>query len=252
MVGQARPAQGVQAGVALHRRRKVGRYEPEDIERFAVLHRHLERALAIGFRLGSLGAMQQCCAELLDFNPTAILMLDERKRLVFANRAAQVLESSGDGFGLSADGVTLTRRQDNERLRALIGQALSAETGSAGGTMRAGQPPGKRPYGIAVCPVSRRHPGLAALRPGVCIVIADPDRQTPLAGQRLEAAFGLTPAEARLAELLAAGEKLQSAAEQLKITYGTARARLAVIFQKTDTRRQGELVRLLLTTLAAV
>lgn len=41
---------------------------------------------------------------------------------------------------------------------------------------------------------------------------------------------------------------LRSAATKLGITYGTARARLAEIFQKTETRRQAELVRLLLST----
>src|SRR5579864_1362837 len=41
MVGQARPALSTQAGVALHRTRQAGRYEPDDIERFAFLHRHM-------------------------------------------------------------------------------------------------------------------------------------------------------------------------------------------------------------------
>src|SRR5688572_30462139 len=36
LVGQAHPAHDVQAGVALHRTRRVGRYEPTDIERFAI------------------------------------------------------------------------------------------------------------------------------------------------------------------------------------------------------------------------
>jgi hypothetical protein len=63
MVGQVRMAPKVQAGVALHRTRKAGRYEPKDIGRFSVLHKHLERALAIGFRLSTLGAMQQASAE---------------------------------------------------------------------------------------------------------------------------------------------------------------------------------------------
>jgi DNA-binding CsgD family transcriptional regulator len=44
---------------------------------------------------------------------------------------------------------------------------------------------------------------------------------------------------------LANGQELKSAAEELGITYGTARSRLAQIFQKTETRRQGELIRLL-------
>jgi len=87
------------------------------------------------------------------------------------------------------------------------------------------------------------------LRPAVCVLMTDPDGLRPLPSSRLRAAFGLTDAEARLAALLAGGEELRSAAAQLKITYGTARTRLTEIFQKTETRRQGELIKLLLTTL---
>jgi DNA-binding CsgD family transcriptional regulator len=67
---------------------------------------------------------------------------------------------------------------------------------------------------------------------------------------RLRAAFSLTEAEARLAAQLAAGQDLRAAADKLGITYGTARTRLADIFQRTETRRQTELIKLLLTTLA--
>ncbi|HJQ81563.1 MAG TPA: hypothetical protein VJ828_16495, partial [Lacipirellulaceae bacterium] len=125
LVGQVCPAPAVHAGIALHRTRKTGRYESQDIERFAALYRHLERALAIGFRLGSLGAMQQWTTELLDRYPAAILLLDERKRTVYANRSAEAFRSNGDGIRLSADGVTLLRRQDNDRLQRLIAQAIS-------------------------------------------------------------------------------------------------------------------------------
>jgi DNA-binding CsgD family transcriptional regulator len=254
MVGQTRLTPTVQAGVALHRRQKAGRYEPKDINRFALLHGHLERALAIAFRLGSLGAMQQLTTEWLDRNAAAVVFLDERKHVVFVNRAAQALQTDGDGIRLRSDGVMLPRKQDNERLQELIAQVLSpiALPGSApaGGAMRAMRPSGKRPYGILVGPVSQRYPVMSTLRPAVCIVVTDPDRQMPLPCDRLQTAFGLTEAEAKLAALLAAGEGLRIAAEKLEITYGTARTRLAEIFQKTDTRRQGELIRLLLATLA--
>jgi DNA-binding CsgD family transcriptional regulator len=116
--------------------------------------------------------------------------------------------------------------------------------------MRALRPSGKRPYAIVVAPVSRRYPVLSSLRPAVCIMISDPDSPRSLSSHRLRAIFGLTEAEARLAALLAAGEELRSAAAKLGITYGTARSRLAEIFQKTETRRQGELIKLVLTTLA--
>src|ERR1700687_4919290 len=140
MVGQARPAPGVQAGVALHRTRRVGRYESDDIERVSVLYGHLEKALAIGFRLGALGALQQCTTELLDRNPAAVLLLDEHKRIVYANRSAEALRSSSDGIRLSANGIVALRKQDHDRLQGLIAQVLSAVTlpgACPGGVMRA-------------------------------------------------------------------------------------------------------------------
>ncbi|HEV2983785.1 MAG TPA: hypothetical protein VGX46_05325 [Vicinamibacterales bacterium] len=249
LVGQVCPAPAVQAGVALHRTRQVGRYESRDIEQFAAVHRHLEQALTIGFRLGSLGTMQRCTTELLDRNPAAVLLLDERKRIVYANRNADALRSDNDGIKLSVDGLSLVRKQDNDRLQRLIACVLSV-SGSSGGAMQAIRASGKRPYVILVSPVARRYPALSTLRPAVCIVITDPRRQRPLSSDRLQAAFGLTEAEARLAAQLAAGEDLRAAADKLGITYGTARTRLADIFQRTETRRQTELIKLLLTTLA--
>jgi DNA-binding CsgD family transcriptional regulator len=187
---------------------------------------------------------------LLDRNPAAIVLFDENKHVIFANRAAQEFQAEGDGLRLSADGVTVPRKQDNDRLQSLIAEALVSPAGSAGGAMRALRPSGRRPYGILVGPVSRKSAVLSALRPAVCIVITDPDRAMPELQHHLQEAFGLTEAEARLAALLASGEKLQAAAARLRITYGTGRTRLAEIFQKTDTRSQAELVVLLMKTLA--
>lgn len=253
LVGQLRPASAVQAGVALHRTLGVGRYEADDIDRFSILNGHLERALSIGFRLGTLGAMRQSAAELLDRNPAAVLLLDGHKRVIYANRSAEALRSKGDGIRLAGDEILVLHKQDHDRLQGLISQVLSAVTtpGSApGGIIRAQRPSGKRPYAILVTPVSHQFPVLTVWRPAVCIFITDPEGQTQLPTARIQSAFGLTEAEARLASLLAGGVELRAAAEELNITYGTARTRLAEIFQKTDTRRQGELVKLLLATLA--
>ena len=251
MVGQTRPTPTVQAGVALHRTRKMGRYEPEDLERFALVHGHLQRALAIGIRLGSLGATERCTSALLDRHPAAILLLDEHKCIVYANRRAEAFRTAADGIQLSRRGLVLARKQDNDKLQTLIAGVLSgAALPGVGGVMRAPRRSGKRAYGILVAPIAGRYPGLTAFRPAVCIIITDPETRTSLPSDRLRGAFGLTEAEAMLAALLATGEELRSAAAKLGITYGTARARLAEIFQKTDTRRQSELVSVLLTTLA--
>jgi DNA-binding CsgD family transcriptional regulator len=254
LIGQMCPAPLVQAGVALHRRKKIGRFELSDIEQFGLLHRHLERALAIGFRLGTLGTLQKCTTAVLDSNPAAVLLLDENRRVLYLNRSAEELLVSSDGLrSSSADGLVASRKQDNDELQDLIRKALSHHTTpdpSVRGAMRVLRPSGKRPYAVLVAPVPRDYPALSLAKPGVCVIITDPDGARPFDGYRLKAAFGLTDAEARLAALLATGVDLKIAAEKLDITYGTARARLAVIFQKTETGRQGELIKVLLTTLA--
>jgi len=249
LVNRISPAPDVQAGIALHRTRKAERYQPADIGRFSVLHRHIERALRIGFQLGTLGTMQSCTTGLLDRSRAAIVLLDEKKRIVYANRSAEALRAAGDGFSMSARCVALSRAQDNSRLQCLIDGALryAEVTTPADGAMQASRPSGRRPYTILVSPLSRCDSGLSALRPAVCIVIVDPEEPASLSTDRLRAVFHLTQAEARLAVRLAEGEDLRAAASRLGIGYGTARARLAEIFRKTNTHRQGELIRLLLT-----
>src|SRR4030095_9209736 len=65
----------------------------------------------------------------------------------------------------------------------------------------------------------------------------------------LRSHFGLTPAEARLALHLVAGQTLRSAEAKLSITYETARTQLKNIFNKTGTCRQAELVIVIVTAL---
>ena len=63
--------------------------------------------------------------------------------------------------------------------------------------------------------------------------------------EKLHSRFDLTEAQARLASILSDGTSLKHAARELKIQYGTARAHLLKIFEKTGVHRQGDLLLLL-------
>jgi DNA-binding CsgD family transcriptional regulator len=63
--------------------------------------------------------------------------------------------------------------------------------------------------------------------------------------EALKAVFGLSAAESRLAQSLARGESIESAARLLEIKPTTARSQLASIFEKTGTCRQAKLAALL-------
>ena len=78
------------------------------------------------------------------------------------------------------------------------------------------------------------------------ILLLDIGRVSLPSEPQLMSAFGLSCGEARLAICLAAGERLESAASHCGISYETARKRVKGVFEKTDTRRQSELVALVI------
>ena len=244
------PAPLIQSGITLHRTRQKGDFNNAHVEKFQFLIPHIERAVSIGFRLGTFGAMQRASLELLDGNSHGIILLDRLRHVLFANRAALNLGAAGDGIILSREGVALPGRSDDGKFQQLITEALAIAENIAvmsSGVMRAHRASGKRPFSVIVSPLSQSSTLMTAARPAVCVLIADPERQALLPENVLRNLFGLTRAEARLAMRLARGDALDVAAGELEIAYTTARTQLAVIFRKTGTKRQGELIKLLLS-----
>lgn len=88
--------------------------------------------------------------------------------------------------------------------------------------------------------------GTFGLRPIVMLFFYHPDSAPAIDSALLYAAFGLTPAECRVATLLAEGLPVKEIAAQLGTRQDTVRKQLHAIYHKTATNRQPELIRLLL------
>ncbi len=252
VAGMMSPAPGLRSGVTLHRSRAAGEFSAADLERLDHVFRHVERALAIGFRLGTLGAVERLSLGLLERSAAAVFLIDGRGRVVFVNAAGHALADAGDGFVLGPRGLSLRRASDDRRLRTLVAAALSGDAlpdGTRGGVMPALRPSGRRPYVIQVAALPPDARALAPHPAAACVIVTDPEAAALPSAAVLRRLYGLTPAEAGLALRLAAGEDLHEAAAGQGVTYGTARGTLGIVFRKTGTHRQGELVRLLLTAL---
>ncbi len=102
----------------------------------------------------------------------------------------------------------------------------------------------KRSVILRILPVhgAARTPFLGAR---VLITLTSLEPLPTLNAATLTGAFGLTPAEGRVASIIADGLSPERAAETLGISRGTARNQLKAIFGKTNTHRQSELVALL-------
>ena len=88
--------------------------------------------------------------------------------------------------------------------------------------------------------------GVFGLRPVVMLLFYHPDSAPEIDSDLLFTVFGLTPAESRVASLLAQGLTLKEIAGQHGIKHDTVRKQLRAIYEKTATNRQHDLIRLLL------
>jgi DNA-binding CsgD family transcriptional regulator len=102
----------------------------------------------------------------------------------------------------------------------------------------------KRPLLIRIVPINgaARTPFLGGR---VLLLLSDLSRKPRTQTDVLAEAFGLSPAEARVASLIADGISPDRAAEQLGVACVTVRNQLKTVFAKTNTHRQSELVALL-------
>ncbi|MCC5971284.1 MAG: response regulator [Pararhodobacter sp.] len=83
--------------------------------------------------------------------------------------------------------------------------------------------------------------------PGVVVYLIDRQSRAPLSAQALSSMFQLTPTEAQVARHLACGLKPDEIGAQMGIAQTTIAFHLRNAFAKTGTRRQAELVALLLS-----
>jgi DNA-binding CsgD family transcriptional regulator len=122
--------------------------------------------------------------------------------------------------------------------------------------MTISRPSVRRPLSLLVVPLCLEYAWRQLLTageiPSAIILIGDPEAELAPDTGELQRCFALTPAEARFASILMAGKRLAEAAAELRVTMHTARTHLKRILSKTGTRRQGELIHLLLGSFAHV
>jgi DNA-binding CsgD family transcriptional regulator/PAS domain-containing protein len=224
----------------------------EHVRRLDPLTPHLCRALEASLLMGGRADGRRQLSAILDLMPNAALLLDGRGSITQTNRAAEALLRQSDGIAFDRDGsIELVSALSGERQalsRALKG-ALNVAAGagvSLPAPVRVSRPSGAAPLLVVAVPLPR--PSFAfweLVAPArVLVVIVDPAARSRATASAIQAAYGLTAAEARVALLLASGVNGSQMPDLLGVTAATVKTQLRRCFEKTGTHSQAELSRL--------
>ncbi|QPF88804.1 helix-turn-helix transcriptional regulator [Bradyrhizobium commune] len=232
-----------------------GRGTDQVAQRVRLLDRlspHLCRALDASLLLGSRTDGQRQLSAILDLMPNAALLLDRHGRIMQTNTAAEELLRGSDGIAFDADGsLQLTSALPGERqaLSRALKDALVVASGlgtALAEPVRVSRPSGAAPLLVVAVPLplpSSPFLELAA-QARVVVVIVDPAAKSRAMVSAIQAAYGLTAAEARVALLLASGVAGAQIPATLGVSPATIKTHLRHCFEKTGTHSQLELSRL--------
>ena len=177
----------------------------------------------------------------------AVLIVDQRGQVHFASAATEQFFARGrlcvrsGQLYASAESESLAIRCLVARLASPVGQkpAIFHRLGMAQDSLH---------FVVIKAPTA----ALAAEQQFYAVFVTDP-RHAPLPHpDQLREQFGLTASESALAVEIVKGHGLKSCARHLGVALTTARSHLRAIFEKTNTKRQAELARLISVLCVAV
>lgn len=246
---------GMLARLRLSRRREEPTFCSEDRQWLARLSPHLRRAIRIYATLNRTTSERDVYAGAVSQLAVATIILDEQGRVLNMNPVAQLLVDQADGLSIRGQHLQAAGRDTNRDLQSALHAIVRAQQQGQPGVARALRVPrsrGRSDLGLVVRPVPVSEWSEGQSSPCTAIFVSDPDLHETASKQSLGELFGLTPAEANLAILLARGLSLAEVSEAQNISQHTARAQLKSIFAKTGVSRQAELVRLIIKSVASL
>jgi DNA-binding CsgD family transcriptional regulator len=218
----------------------------ERVKLMSALVPHLQQALRTQNHVKEVAHCARDIGRAIDIVRYGIVIVATDSHVVHLNSAAERILKSGDGLRIRSCRVEAAGVSANVQLHGSIRGALYGEKGGSrcGNSFTCTRPSAKQPYVIHVLPF---YPDGEDLPDGrALLVIMDPEQEPEPPSILLRRLYGMTKAEADVTLRVLRGDGLKPITEELSLSMATIKTHLQHIFDKTGTRRQAELVRLLL------
>jgi DNA-binding CsgD family transcriptional regulator len=235
------------ASISLYRNQSRMEFGPADLGILQFLVPHLQRVLKLHRHFSELRSRNECLEAALDMLPTGVIFLGPNGEIILMNRSATSTVAERDGLLATREGLRAEQPHESSLLAKTILEAVSRSNWIGISTQGSVQVSRRtRPaLQIIISPIRDKKIDIPKPIAAVAFVTDPLQRQCP-AQDMLRALFGLTPAECRVALLLADGLSPREIAESVGVCFETVRSQIKSTFSKTNVKRQGELIRLLL------
>jgi DNA-binding CsgD family transcriptional regulator len=219
-----------------------------DLELLRFLTPHMKRASYLHFKISALRQMGGDLQTALDQLSSGVILVGHDRKILAMNVHARRLVTQSDGLSVIHERLTASSPSESEKLQNLLkqSQATSESRGlNPGSGLTVTRRDGSKLM-VLVSPISMRSlsPQIDGAR--TVVFIHDPSRKHRPSIQILQSLFALTPAECRVASLLAQGFSPPEIAALVGVSRNTLKTQLASMYRKTGTSRQGQLLKLLL------
>jgi len=205
---------------------------------------HFARSLAAEHGVRAVEMERDLVEQVVDRLPLAVAVVDADAKVYSINRAMLALTRTGGLMGLEGGHLRLADADaDAAALRAALQQVLGGQQDHACLRLRGADPQHTSQGLEGALWVSRARSNGPGGRHGArALVLSGGSAGSALPEAGLRAYFGLSPAEAALAQRLAAGDTLDGAAQALGITRNTAKTQIRQVFAKVGVQRQADLL----------
>lgn len=243
---------GKTGGISFSRPKQMKNFDNNEIKAMRLLIPHLQKAFQIYRHFSEIRRDKQIMIECLGKISQSVIVLDKTGKVVFLNDSANKLVTEKDGLQINRNGLLLTNSaQETKKLQMFLKSVFEPgadQDVNFGGVLQVSRDADLRPLSMVVSPFYEQNNNDFNSETFALLFVSDPEQKVKTSEPGLSQMYGLTAAESKIAAMLAQGSSLNEACEMLGIKPNTIRTHLKRIFSKTETNRQSELVRLIMSS----